>query len=86
MTRIVGICSSLGIETFCSVLKEEERRTKGMSYDQILATCCGEIEHCDGMLALIRSETESNGMKVELERLQSLEKPLFLVIREGLDF
>jgi hypothetical protein len=65
---------------------EDERRSKGMSYDEILATCCHELKHCDGMLALIWSEKESNGMKVELEHLQSLNKPLFLVIREWLDF
>lgn len=86
MTRVVAICQSLGIETFCSVLLEHEWREKGMSYDEILEICCKEIDHCDAMLALIWSDQESNGMRVELERLQALEKPLFLVIREGLDF
>jgi nucleoside 2-deoxyribosyltransferase len=86
MTRVVAICHSLEIETFCSVLHQQEREEKGMSYDEIVAHCCKEIENCDGMLALIRSQEESNGMKVELEHLQTLGKPLFLVIREGLDF
>lgn len=86
MTRVVAICQSLGIETFCSVLLEHEWREKGMSYDEILEICCKEIDHCDAMLALIWSDQESNGMRVELERLQALEKPLFLVIRKGLDF
>ncbi len=85
MTRVVAICHSLGLETFCSVLMEETWRAKWRDYDQILAHCLTELDSCDAMLALIWTDEVSTGMQVELEHLQASNKPLFLVIREDLD-
>lgn len=85
MTRVVAICHSLGLETFCSMLMEDEWRAQWRDYDQILAHCLTELDSCDAMLALIWTDEVSNGMQVELEHLQASNKPLFLVIREDLD-
>lgn len=72
-------------DVFCSLFLEEFFNEKWLSIQERYDYCIQEQEKKDFMIAFIRNEFQSTGMKWELEKAKEHRQTILLLIKEGIE-
>ncbi len=78
------VCDELeraGHEVFCSLWREEEYKQKQLSPKEILWDAFGEMDICDVLLAIVRSNDRSEGMLMEVGYALAQKKPIYVAVQ-----
>ncbi len=71
---------------FCSFWHENEFQRKGYTAEQMYNFCLNELKKCKTVVFLIRSEKDSQGMKIELKHALNNSKKIIVIIKKDLEF
>lgn len=77
------VCDELeraGHEVFCSLWREEEYKQKHFSPKDILSDAFSEMDNCDLLLAVVRTNDRSEGMLMEVGYVLAKRKPIYGVV------
>lgn len=84
--ELANYLSRLGHTIFCSLNLEEYFQANNFTKQQIYDYCLEKQKDYDCLLAIVKSDKESYGMKLEVEKAIELSQPIILIIRKDLNF
>ncbi|MBL8031800.1 MAG: nucleoside 2-deoxyribosyltransferase [Candidatus Doudnabacteria bacterium] len=80
---VCDVLESAGHQVFCSLWKEEEYKQKQYLPKEILADAFTEMDSCDALLAVVRSNDRSEGMLMELGYALAKQKRVYAAVHSG---
>lgn len=75
---------SNGHKVFCSLYLEDWFKAQWWNAEKIYDRCCEQQDTYDITLAIFRSDQDSYGMNLELERVKNLWKPYIIIYKDWL--
>lgn len=79
---IKAALEQLGYDVFCSLWLEPWFTEQGWTQEYIYERCQEQQACCDEVVGVIRHETPSHGMELELQKAKALGQPYVLIVKD----